>query len=247
MNNRAVLIIGVAILAVAVGLELWYTNSNPVIPYAPTSFNDTDLGQVKSFSYIKDGEVIGTYLYTVAVDRSASPSPYTASTHSDITYKGSHIVLDTSLTFSSTMAPRFYRVRATVNGTLSTIACSFSPESVMIVNTSGGKNQNLTVSLPAGTVVVDNNNPAHWEILYRSFKPRLGKIYGMTAFVPQSGNVYDYQIGLDPSTKPVTIEAQSYNCVVVREPDIGVVAYFYGGSLMRFDSQNDGVTIIRTP
>ncbi len=247
MNNRTVFIVGAAILAAAVGLELWYTNSNPVIPYASTGFNYTGLGQVNSFSYIKDGDAVGEYEYTVTADNPVSPSLYSTSTHSNLTYQGSHIVLDTILTFTPSTAPRFYGVNATVNATLSTIACSFSSGTVTIVNSADGENQNFTVSLPTGTAVLDNNNPAHWELLYRSFRPELGKVYDVNVFVPQSGAVYDYQIGLDPSTKPVIVGAQTYNCIVVREPDIGVVAYFYGGSLMRFDSQNDGVTIIRTP
>ncbi len=245
MNNRDVLILGALIIAGAVAVELYSNFSNPFIDYSPTGYINLLTGAPQSFNYYKDGNLIGTYTYNLSNQTSGGSNQYTLTTKVDIIYQFTHLEVNTTHQFLSEVSHISYNEDFSSNGTMTSLHCLFAGDNVNVVNYSEGKNQTLSVALPTNTVLIDNNDPAHWELLSKSFNASEGSKYYVNAFVPQGGVIQQFEYGVDTAHQFVNIGSKSYECVVAREPNFEITLYFYNGDLIQYRNDVDGVLIVK--
>ncbi len=245
MNNRDVLILGALIIVGAVAVELYSNFSNPFIDYAPTGYTNLLTGSPQVFNYYKDGELIGTYTYDLSTQTSGSSTQYLLDTSVNITYQFNHLTVTTNHSFLSEVSHLGYTIHYGLNTTKTTLQCVFVGDNVNIMTNTGGKNQTISVALPSNTVLIDNNDPAHWELLSKSFNAMEGSKYHVNAFVPQGAIVQQFEYGVDTAHQFVSIGSKSYECVVAREPNFEITLYFYNGDLIQFRNDADNVLIVK--
>jgi hypothetical protein len=245
LNNRDVLILGALIIAGAVVVELYSNFSNPFIDYSPTGYTNLLTGAPQSFNYYKDGNLIGTYTYNLSDQALGSSNQYILTTKIDIVYQFTHLEVNTTHQFLSEVSHTSYNEDFSSNGTMTSLHCLFVGDKVNIVNYSERKNQTISVDLPTNTVLIDNNDPAHWELLSKSFNAAGGSKYHVNAFVPQGGVVQQFEYGVDTAHQFVNIGSKSYECVVAREPNYEITLFFYNGDLIQYRNDVDGVLIVK--
>ncbi len=245
MNNRTILIIGALILGGAIALELYTNYADPYIDYAPGSFTNLLTDTPQSFSFYKDGELIGNYTYTLKTQASGGQTLYTLTTSIDAEYQGSNLLLNTTHRFLGITSHVEYTVDSDIAGIESQLACVFLGNTAGINARSQGKNQTTTVTMQPNTIIIDNNDPVHWELLMKSFTAEAGKRYSVNALVPQGAEVRTLSFGVDTSHQFVNIGSQSYECIVAREPDYEITLFFYEGHLIQYKNDVDGIVIVK--
>jgi hypothetical protein len=245
LNNRDVIILGALIIAGAVAVELYSNFTSPFINYAPTGFTNLLTGAPQVFNYYKDGNLIGTYTYNLSNQTSGGSTQYTLTTKVDIIYQFTPLEVNTTHQFLSEVSHISYKEGFSSNGTMTSLNCLFAGDKVNIVNYSDGKNQTISVTLLSNTVLIDNNDPAHWELLSKSFNASEGSKYYVNTFVPQGGDVQQFEYGVDTAHQFVNIGSKSYVCVVAREPNFEITLFFYKGDLIQYRNDVDGVLIVK--
>jgi hypothetical protein len=240
LNNREVFILGALIIVGAVAVELYSNFSNPFIDYTSSGYTNLQVGAPQRFNYYKDGALIGSYTYIL---NSQTSGGYTLNTTVDITYQFNHLTVNSTYHFLNEISHIDYTVDYGLNETKTILQCIFVGDKVNIMNYSGGKNQTISVTLPANTILVDNNNPADWELLAKSFKAAEGRKYNINAFVPQGAIVQQFEYGVDTAHQFVNIGSKSYECVVTREPTFEITLYFYNGNLIQYKNDGDNILI----
>jgi len=245
LNNRDVFLLGAIILVGAIAVELYSNFANPLIDYTPGNYTSLIIGTPQQFDYYKEGTLIGTYTYTLDSQTSGSSTFHTLQTSVDITYKDEPLTLETTHRFLDEVSQVSYTVDFNIGGVTTKLGCNFLGGKVLITTSSRGKNQTTTMALPANTVIIDNNNPAHWELLVKSFNAEPGKKYSINAFIPQVAVVQKIEFGIDTSHQFVNIDTKSYECIVAREPNFQIALYFYNGNLIQYKNDVDGIIIVK--
>jgi hypothetical protein len=245
LNNRDIFLLGAIILVGAIVVELYSNFANPLIDYTPGSYASLIIGAPQQFDYYKEGLLIGTYNYTLNTQTSGSSNFLTLQTSVDITYKDEQLTLETTHRFIDEVSQVSYTADVDIGGVTTNLGCNFLGGKVLITTSSQGKNQTTTVTLPANTVIIDNNNPAHWELLMKSFNAEAGKKYGINTFTPQGAVVQKIEFGIDTSHQFVNIDTKSYECIVAREPNFQITLYFYNGNLIQYKNDADGIIIVK--
>jgi len=244
LNNRNILILGALILGGAIILELYSNYANPFIDYTPGSFTNLLTESPQIFDYYKEGERIGNYTYTLTVEE-GSPPLYTLITMIDVEYQGSKLKLNTTHTFFSAIKHVEYIVDTDLAGLKSYVECAFQGNSADIFTESQGRNQTTTLTLQPYTVIIDNNDPVHWELLKKSFVPEAGRQYKINVLVPQGAIIQTIEFGVDTARQFVKIGSKSYDCIVAREPNYEITLYFYEGNLIQYKNNPDGIVIVK--
>jgi hypothetical protein len=245
LNNRDVFILGAIILAGAIAVELYSNFTNSLIDYTPGSYTSLIIGAPQQFDYYKDGILLGTYTYTLNTQNNVSSTFYTLETSVDLTYQGKPLRVDTAHRFLDEVSHVNYTVDVNIDGVKTNLECIFLGAKALIKTSSQGKNQTTTVTLPVNTVLIDNNNPAHWELLMKSFNAEAGKKYSINALVPQGAIVQKNEFSKATSHQFVNIDSKSYECVVAREPNYQITLYFYNGDLIQYKNDIDGIIIVK--
>ena len=245
MNNRDVLILGALILVGAVAVELYSNFSNPFISYTPTGYSNLLTGSPQMFNYYKDGVLLGTYTYDLHILKSGNSTQYLLDTYINIKYQFNHITVNSTHSFLSEVSHLSYTTQYGLNTTKTTLHCNFTGNNVTVMSNTGGKNQTFSVVLPTNTVIIDNNDPAHWELLSKSFNAMEGSKYYVNAFVPQGAAVQQFEYGVDTPHQFVSIGSKNYECVVAREPNFEITLYFYKGDLIQFRNDVDNILIVK--
>lgn len=245
MNNRDIFILGAIILGGAIAVELYSNFANPLIDYVPGSFTSLLIDTPQRFDYYKDGTHIGNYTYTLITQTSNSQTLYTIITNIDVNYQGKQLILNTTHRFLGETLHVEYNVDTDLAGAKSHVECVFLGGKASIITTSQGKNITTTCTLPLNTVIIDNNDPAHWELLMKSFSTESGKKYSVSTFVPQGAAVQALEFGVDTAHQFVNIGSKSYECVVAREPNYKITLYFYQGNLIQYKNDVDGIMIVK--
>jgi hypothetical protein len=245
LNNRDILILGAIILVGAIGIELYTMYSNPFIEYAPGSFSSLLLDTPQRFGYYKDGEQIGNYTYTLTKQTGVSQTLYTLTTSIDATYQGARLNLNTTHRFLGETSHVSYSVDTDLAGSASHVECIFLGSHVGVYTISQGRSLNTSLTMPSNTVIIDNNDPAHWELLMKSFTAEAGKRYNVNALVPQGAAIRTLEFGVDTAHQFVSIGTKSYECVVAREPNYEITLYFYQGNLIQYKNDADGIMIVK--
>jgi hypothetical protein len=245
LKNRDLFLLGAIILVGAVAVELYTNFANPYIDYAPGNFNQLLTGAPQVFDFYKEGERIGTYTYTLYMQMSSSQTIYMLTTGIDLVYEGSPLSLNTTHVFLGAASHIEYTVEADLAGSKNSVDCTFQSGNAVVATKSQGKNQTMTLALSPNTVLIDNNDPAHWELLKKSFAPEAGKKYKLNAIVPQGAIITPLEFGVDTAHQYVNIGSKSYDCVVAREPNYEITLYFYDGNLIQYKNDIDNVLIVK--
>jgi len=245
LKNRNIIILAALILGGVVALEVYTDITNPDIDYKPGIYTPSNLGATQEFSYYKDGVLIGNYSYRLDAVKAGSDIVYTLNSTVDVVYQGNQLNVDTSYRFKDAVTPLGYSVNFDLSGNQSKLRCTFQQGSVNIFSASQGKNQTVSVDTPANMVLIDNNNPAHWELFVKSFNPEPGKKYNVNALVPQQGGVAAMEFGVGTNTQDIKIGSKSYNCTVASDPDLSITLYFYQGNLIEYRNDQDGLIIVK--
>jgi len=87
--------------------------------------------------------------------------------------------------------------------------------------------------------------PGYWEILFQSSTLMPGKRYVVDAFIPQLGAVVGLTLTVDRGTSTVRQDGVELDCTVVREADRGLVFFLYGGELIQYRDDENGVTMMK--
>jgi hypothetical protein len=245
LKNRDLFILGAILLAGAVAVELYSNFANPYLEYAPGAFNSLLTNTPQNFDYYKDGVKIGTYTYTLTTETRSSQTLYTLATTSNATYDGSKLIVDSTHRFLGAANHVEYTVDSDVAGVTSHLECVFLAGKVGIEFKSGTKSQSVSLTPGANAIIIDNNDPAHWELLMKSTTFEPGKRYKVNAILPQSGTTAELEFGVDTAHQYVNIGTKSYECVVAREPNYEITLYFYQGNLIKYENRADGILIVK--
>jgi len=245
LKNRDILILGAIILGGAVALELYQNFANPYIDYSPGSFTNLLIGSPQVFNYYKDGSIIGNYTYLLTQQTAAGQTLYTLKTGINAIYQGQGISLNTTHRFLGPTRHVDYSVNADIAGGASSVQCVFNGNAVGLNMTSQGKSQTLNLSLLPDTVLIDNNDPVHWELLMKSFTAQEGKAYNVNVLTPQGATVQTLQIGISTSHQFINIGGKSYECVVMTEPDLQISVFFFQGNMIQFQNDADGIMMVK--
>jgi hypothetical protein len=245
LKNRNIIILAALILGGVVALEIYTDITNPYIDYEPGTFTPSNLGATQVFSYYKDGVLIGNYSYRLDSMKTGSNTIFTLNSTVNVVYQGSQLNVDTSYRFRDAVTPLGYSVNFDLSGNQSNLRCTFQQGSVDISSSSQGKNQTVGIDTQTNTVLIDNNNPAHWELFDKSFNPEPGKKYNVNVLVPQQAGITAMQFGVGTNTQDIKIGSKTYNCTVASEPDLSVTLYFYQGNLIEYKNDQDGLIIVK--
>ena len=102
-----------------------------------------------------------------------------------------------------------------------------------------------TEQVAEGTLLIENQMPGYWEILFQSTTLTPGKRYVVDAFIPQRGSAARLTLTVDRRTSTVRYDGVELDCKVVREADTGLVFYLYDGELIQYRDDTNGVTLTK--
>ena len=245
LNKRNIIIIAALLLSVTIAIELYSYYVNPFIDYKPTGLSLITT-EVLKFNYIKDGTLIGLFEYQITADASGTSRLYTINSTSEVVFEEKHLVVNSTYRISDTVEPMSYTVDADLGGDKSYTRCVFTEGKTTITRTRNNSVRSDDIVTPASFVVMDNNNPAHWEILLKSFKAEPGNKYRINALIPQAGVIYTLEVGIDSSPQSINIGSKIFQCLVVRELNLELVLYFYQGSLLQYKNNQDNIVIVKS-
>lgn len=198
-------------------------------------------GMEHVYSFYKDGERVGTYSYTVTGDA----SPYSMTSTTNLTYMGERLLLQGKYVFDSRYRPLSYEFNATVENKQTTIQATFAGGIVTLTVGSDGESVELTDPVPETAILIENQMPGYWEILFQSTALTPGKRYVVYAYIPQLGSTAKLTLTMDDETATVSHGGADLECSVVREADTGLLFHLYGGELIQYRDDANGVTMTK--
>jgi hypothetical protein len=244
MKNRSLIIIGAVILVSLILLELFPNYILPYQEYRPNLISDIDLVEFNAADYYKDGIKIGTYKAIFeGKDQSSGFNTYTISTKTEIIYKEKPMTVDSRLIINDRMRIVGYSVNASINNISSVTTVTMHGSNANVTNIVMEDSVTLDVNIPDNAIVIDNTQPIHWELLFKSFKFELGKRYRVLVFVPQVAMVQSWEISVDQNPQTVTINGKSYSCIVIRQSELDIQVYFSNNEMIRYRDQKNGIVI----
>ncbi len=229
------LILGASLL-VEIYLDRLYPETNIQV-----NLPELRLGEEHVYSFHREGQRVGTYSYNVTGREGTGASTrYTMVSTTDIMYQGERLLLHAEYVFDHLYRPISYEFNATVEDKHTQIQAAFSQGEAVVTVVSNGDAAELTEQVPEGSLLIENQMPGYWEILFQSTALTPGKRYKFDAFIPQRGSAARMTLTVDKETSKVSHDGLDLDCKVVREADMGLVFYLYGGELIQYrDDAND--------
>ncbi len=234
----------VIILGGLVGWEIWINIAHPLYKISSINLSSEVLGSPRIYNYVKDGVIIGTYTQTTERGPTFGVESFLVTTVADVQTGGKNFVVKTRLTVNSAATPLTYFVNATLDGAPSSIRLQRMEKIYEIQNTVQGQVYPKQVEPPNPVVIVDNNIPAHWELIIHGADMKSGERYGLSAIVPQQSGVKEFELSIDEKTSTITVEGVEYICTVVRENTSDLSFYLSDGKLIRYRNQPQNIEII---
>lgn len=233
----------IVILAGLVGWEIWINIAHPLYKISSINLPHEVLGSPRVYNYLKDGVIIGTYTQTTEMGPTSGIESFLVTTVADVQTGGKNFVVETRLTVNSFDTPLTYFVNATLAGTPSSIRVQRIEKVYEIQNTVQGQVFPTQVEPPNPVVIIDNNIPAHWELIISGIRMESGERYGLSALVPQQNGVKEFELSIDEKTSSITVEGVNYICTVIRENNFDLSFYLSNGKLVRFLNQPQNIEI----
>jgi hypothetical protein len=244
--RRQWILAGVAlILGASLLVELYLDRIYPETLIEVT-LPDIQLGEEQVYSFYREGQRIGTHSYAVTGREGTGASAnYTMISTTDITYEGENILLRGEYIFNHLYGPLSYELNATGEDKHTRLQATFRQGEVELTVHSGSEVANVTEQVPDGVVLIENQMPGYWEILLQSTTLTPGKRYVVHAFIPQRGSAARLTLTVDRETSKVKQGDADIECNVIREADMGLVFYLYGGDLIQYRDEANGVTMTK--
>jgi len=244
--NWKYLLLGVAvIIAGSIVIDQYAELLYPMVDLGPVDVQGLVVGEPQSFDFFKDGAYVGSYTYSV-VDIDPQTGNYEARHSTEVSYKGTSITLDGLYRFDGSYRPQGYLLNATTGTGKESIQCSFSPGTVTITLTGGGETNVLTQEIPEGALLVENSMPGYWEMLFQSATFERGKRYSASVFVPQAGGVKTLSLVVERDLRQSRIGDQLLDCTIIKESNLGLTFYIYGGELIQYQDEAQEVLLRKT-
>jgi hypothetical protein len=207
---------------------------------------DLRVGEEHVYSFYREEQLVGTYSYVITGREGGEASAeYTMVSTTDITHEGKSLLLRGRYVFDSLYRPLDYELNATEEDKHSRLTAAFIADEVEVTIDSDGDVMELTQQVAEGTLLIENQMPGYWEILFRSSTLIPGKRYVVDAYIPQLGAVVKLTLTVDRETSKVRHDGTELDCTVVREADLGLVFYLHGGGLIQYRDDENGVTMIK--
>ena len=235
-----VLIIGASLL-----VELYLNRLYPETGIEIT-LPEFQIGEEHVYKFYREGQLVGTHSYVIAGREGGGASAeYTMISTTDIAYEGKNLLLRGEYVFDHLYRPLGYALNATEEDKNTWFRAAFDQDEVDVTIYSDGDVMELTEQIAEGTLLVENQMPGYWEILFQSSTLMPGKRYVVDAFIPQLGAVVGLTLTVDRGTSTVRQDGVELDCTVVREADRGLVFFLYGGELIQYRDDENGVTMMK--
>ncbi len=203
------------------------------------------VGETHVYSFYREGQLVGAYSYVVAGrEGDGASAKYTMVSTTNITYQGERLLLRGEYTFDP-YRPLSYEFNATEEDRQTRIRAAFSRGEVNVTIRTDGDTMELTEEAAEGTLLIENQMPGYWEILFQSSALMPGKRYVADAFIPQRVSAARLTLTVDRGTSTVRLGDTDLECKVVREADMGLVFYLYGGELIQYMDEANGVAMLK--
>jgi hypothetical protein len=244
--RRHWILVGVAlILGAALLVELYLDTRYPetAIEIALPEFQ---VGEVHMYSFHREGQLVGSHSYAVTDREGAGASArYTMASTTNVTHEGSNFLLQGEYVFYDNYRPLSYQLNVTQGDRQNRIKASFTQDRVELTVHSDDDAAQLTEQITAETLLIENQMPGYWEILFQSTTLTPGKRYVAHAFIPQRGSSTKLTLTVDGDTSKVRREGVDLECTVVREANMGLEFYIYGGELIQYRDDANGVVMTK--
>jgi len=246
MLRRQWILAGVAlILGASLLVEIYLDTRYPETTITVT-LPELQLGQEHVYSFQREGQRVGTHSYTVTGREGTGASArYTMVTTTDITYNDERLLLHAEYVFDHLYRPLSYELNATVEDKQTRIQAAFTQGEAVVTLVSDGDAAELTEEVPEGALLIENQMPGYWEILFQSTALTPEKRYIFDAFIPQRGSSARMTLTVDKETSKVSHDGLDLDCSVVREANMGLVFYLYGGELILYRDDANGVAMTK--
>jgi len=242
--RRQLIVVGILlILGASVLVELYLNRLYPETGIEIT-LTELQVGEEQVYRFYREGQQVGTHSYVV-FDHEEISAEYTMISTTDIAYEGERLLLQGEYVFDYLYRPLSYLFNATEEEKQTRLYASFTHGEVELTLQSDGDLAELTEQVPEGTLLIENQMPGYWEILFQSTTLTPGKRYVVDAFIPQRGSAARLILIVDRRTSTVRHDGVELDCKVVREADTGLVFYLYGGELIQYRDDSNGVAMTK--
>ena len=246
MNWKYLLLGLAAIVAGSILLDRYAEILYPMVDLGPIDVSGLTAGEEHLFDFYKDDSLVGSYAYSV-VEAGSGQGAYAVRHETEVRYEGRLILLEGLYRFGSSYLPQGYSLNVTTDTGTESISCSFSPGLVNVTLVFEGEANVLTQELPEGAILVENSMPGYWEILFRSTTFERGKRYTVDAFVPQAGRSIPMTLVVERDLRQSRVGDRLLECTVIKESDLGLTFYIYGGELVQYQDEAQGVLLRKVP
>lgn len=244
--RRQWIVAGIALMIGASFLVELYLNRLYPKTGIEITLPDLRVGEEHVYSFYREEQLVGTYSYVIAGREGGGASAeYTMISTTDIIHEGKSLLLRGRYVFDHLYRPLGYALNATEEDKQSRLSVAFGLDEVEVTVDSDGDVMKLTDQVAEGTLLIENQMPGYWEILFQSSTLMPGKRYVVDAFIPQLGAVVRLTLTVDRETSKVRHDDTGLDCTVVREADLGLVFYLHGGELIQYRDDANGVTMIK--
>gem|GEM_PF-1393149 len=241
--NWKILLVGLAaIIAGSILLDQYAELLYPMVDLGPISVYDLAVGEAHGFEFFKDDSLVGGYTYRV-VEADSGSGAYAVRHRTEVSYEGKSILLEGLYRFDASYMPQLYSLNATTDTGTQTISCSFSSGLVTISLAFEGTTDVLTQEIPGGAILVENSMPGYWEMLFRSATFERGKRYSVDVFVPQAGRSITLSLVVEKNLRQTRVGDRVLECTVIKGSDLGLTFYIYGGELVQYQDEAQGVLL----
>ena len=244
--KRQWVLAGIAlILGATLLVELYLDTLYPETPIEVT-LPEFQAGEEHVYSFYREGQRVGTHSYAVAGREGSGASiRYTMISTTDVTHKGNNLLLRGEYVFDNLYQPLSYELNATQGDKRDRILAEFTQDGVELTVHSDGEAAQLTEQITAETLLIENQMPGYWEILFKSTTLTPEKRYVAHAFIPQRGSSTKLTLTVDGDTSKVRRDGVDLDCTVVREATMGLEFYLYGGELVQYRDDTNGVVMTK--
>jgi hypothetical protein len=235
-----VLILGASLL-----VELYVNRQYPE-KLIEITFPENQVGKEHFFRFYREGELVGTHSYIIkSQEEGVSSTTYIMNSSTDINYEGKSLILKGQYFFNHLYRPIFYTLNVTEENKHTQLLATFSQDLVEVTIESNGDIMELTESVSEGALLIENQMPGYWEVLFQSSALIPNERYVVDAFIPQRVVMMRLTLKVDSGTSKVRHNGVELDCTVVRESNLDLVFYLFNGELIQYRDDVNGVYIVK--